>query len=228
METKESFGLIWDQTGVLYKYGRGNVSKSFREVFKRHKIDFHEEIFSEKYRGTSLANQIKMWKEDLGFDMPLSLKQLSEESAEIQYKNIDKEQERDSALIRLLDDLKKRKVPMIVATSSTRGRALKILNILDLSHYFIDVVSCDDVVKHEPATDTIYLASQKMNLPLTHCIVIEDAASGISAAKKAGCKTIGYAVYSEDQYKSLVDAGADKVIRDFKEIDYSVLAGLCL
>lgn len=166
---------------------------------------------------------MKMWKEDFNLDIPLSVAQFSKEAAEYEYTIIDKEKDMDKYLENLLKRLRDKGIPMVVASSSTRFRAKKILDILEISDYFKDVVSCEDVENHEPATDAVILASEILNLKPNQCIVIEDSAHGIKAAKKAGCRTIGYAFYSDEQVESLSKAGADLVITSFKDLDINKL-----
>jgi HAD superfamily hydrolase (TIGR01509 family) len=226
MKDAKKFGIIWDQTGVLYTHGRHNVRRSFKKVFEKYGINAPEEIFSEKYRGTSLANQFSTWKRDFGFEIPLSAEQFSAEAAEFEYGFIDVNEGKDAFLVPLLEGLKAKGVPMIVASSSTKKRAEKILEILDIKKYFLDVVSCEDVERHEPATDAVELAAEKLGLSLEKCIVVEDAASGIRAAKDAGCKAVGYAVYSDEQAENLRRAGADLVVRSFENVDYGVFGKL--
>jgi HAD superfamily hydrolase (TIGR01509 family) len=175
-------------------------------------------MFGEKYVGTSLKNQASMWKEDFDLTIPISLEQFSKEAFEAELDIIDRRKEYDENLIEFLEVMGKRGVPMVVASSSTRERVERILCILGLTKYFRGIVSCEDVKNHEPSTDTLKEASKKLNVDLDRCIVIEDSVSGIIAAKKAGCGTIGYAIYSDEQYNSLVEARADIVIKDFKDL----------
>ena len=225
MESKNKFGVIWDQTGVLYKYGRNNVEKTFRRILKKHSIDIAEKMFSEKYRGTSLVNQIRMWKEDFNIDVPISPEQFSKEAAKEEYSMIDPSKEYDQHLIKLLEELKDHQIPMAVVTSSTKERAENILKILNLKKYFDFIVSAEDA-KNEPSAEAFSIAVKKLGLSPRDCIVIEDAASGIQAAKKAGCKTMGYSIYSNEQYKSLKKINPDLLIKDFKELSYDTLRKL--
>lgn len=225
MENKK-YGIIWDQTGVLYRYGRNNVTQAFTKVLETHGVKSLKDMFREKYKGTSLKNQAKMWKNDLGLEIPIPLDQFSKEAVSVEMDLIDRRKEHDENLIRFLDKMQENNVPMIVASSSTKERAEKILSVLGLKKYFIGVVSCEDVLNHEPSIDTLALASKKLGIPLSQCIVIEDSASGILAAKKAGCLAIGYAIYSEEQYTSLINAGADIVLKNFRELNLSLVERL--
>jgi len=231
MEINKKFGVIWDQTGFLYAQdngdqGRGNVRKTFKKVFANHGVKITDEIFSEKYRGTSLANQMSMWKRDFQLNIPISVQQFSKEAAKIEYGIIDPKKAKDENTMRLLRELKSYNVPMVIATSSTRERALNITKLLGQDEYIQEIISCEDVENHEPSIDTLTLAAKKMGLYLEDCIVIEDAASGIIAAKKAGCKTIGYTVYSEEQYKSLSNSNPDLLVRSFRNMTYKTLRDL--
>jgi len=55
---------------------------------------------------------------------------------------------------------------------------------------FDAVIAGDDVEHKKPAPDIFLLAAEKLGLDPKDCLVIEDAPSGIKAAKAAGCKCL--------------------------------------
>jgi HAD superfamily hydrolase (TIGR01509 family) len=55
---------------------------------------------------------------------------------------------------------------------------------------FDAVVAGEDVEHKKPAPDIFLLAAEKIGLDPKDCLVIEDALSGIKAAKAAGCKCL--------------------------------------
>jgi HAD superfamily hydrolase (TIGR01509 family) len=55
---------------------------------------------------------------------------------------------------------------------------------------FDAVVAGEDVKNKKPAPDIFLLAAKKINADPKDCLVIEDALSGIKAAKAAGCKCL--------------------------------------
>lgn len=90
---------------------------------------------------------------------------------------------------RLLYHLHKHKVPMAVATSSTRSKfELKTSRIKDLFSLFDYIICGDDpdIKEGKPAPD-IFLAAQKKlgNPPSDTCLVFEDATNGVQAALNA-------------------------------------------
>lgn len=107
-----------------------------------------------------------------------------------------------------------------VATSANLEMTYKKFDICRLSRYFEKhhIFSGQDVEKGKPHPDLMLHAAENMKFDPKDCIVIEDAAAGIKAAKSAGMTAIGYVGGSHGQYlgdayiEHLYDAGADKVI----------------
>lgn len=55
---------------------------------------------------------------------------------------------------------------------------------------FDTIVTGDDVERKKPAPDIFLLAAERLALPAENCLVIEDAVSGVAAAKQAGAKCL--------------------------------------
>ncbi len=106
--------------------------------------------------------------------------------------------------------------PRCVASSSTRERLQVSLEATGLAALFGDgVFSADEVENGKPAPDLFLFAAHAMKALPRDCIVIEDSALGIAAARAAGMMAVGFVGASHvsagiaDQ---LVAAGADVVI----------------
>jgi len=56
---------------------------------------------------------------------------------------------------------------------------------------FDAVIVGNDVKHKKPAPDIFLLAAKRIGLDPKHCLVVEDAPSGITAGKAAGCKCLG-------------------------------------
>ncbi|MEO1148937.1 MAG: HAD-IA family hydrolase [Cyanobacteria bacterium J06638_22] len=92
-----------------------------------------------------------------------------------------------------------------IATSGTRRTATFRLQHVGLP-IPDDIVTADDVKRGKPAPDPYLLAISRLDLAVEDCVVIEDAPSGIMAAKAAGARVIGVA--STNQPAVLADADA--------------------
>jgi len=78
------------------------------------------------------------------------------------------------------------KLPMAVATGSSRWLCEEILRRLDLSHLFDAVVAVEDVPNHKPAPDAFLEAARLIRIEPQDCLVYEDTDAGIEAARRAG------------------------------------------
>ena len=72
-----------------------------------------------------------------------------------------------------------------LATSSVGTSARPFLDRHQLTQFFDVVVTGDEVERGKPAPDIYLRAAEELNLPSDECLVIEDALSGIAAAKAA-------------------------------------------
>ena len=84
-------------------------------------------------------------------------------------------------------------------------------------------MSGEEVKKGKPDPEIFLTTANKLNVPPSKCIVIEDAANGVLAAKSAGMKCIGLqnpGSGNQDLSK------ADLVINNFNELDLDSLEKL--
>jgi len=112
-----------------------------------------------------------------------------------------------------LDDLECHRIATAVATSANRFRAGEMLKRFGLTTRFSATVTGNEVVRGKPDPAIFRLAGSRLDLPPTALLVVEDAVSGVKAAKAAGMRCLGIA--GHDRAQMLRDAGADAVIPDF-------------
>jgi beta-phosphoglucomutase len=103
-----------------------------------------------------------------------------------------------------------------IALGSASKNAMTILNRLKLTDCFDAVIDGNKVSKAKPDPEVFLLAAQELGLSPLCCVVFEDAAAGVEAAKRAGMKCVGVGTSSEL-------AEADVVIPGFENIDLSIL-----
>ena len=76
-----------------------------------------------------------------------------------------------------------------VVTSGTRDIATARLTAAGIPTPAV-LVTADDVAKGKPSPDPYLLAAHQLDLPPYDCAVFEDAAAGVTAAQRAGVRTI--------------------------------------
>jgi beta-phosphoglucomutase len=105
-------------------------------------------------------------------------------------------------------------LPLAVATSAGRYKMNINLEILGFSNGTFDaLISGEDICKNKPNPDIFITAAQKLGLDPQDCLVIEDAPSGVKAAKGAGCKCIALlTTFNREDLKE-----ADIILKDLTE-----------
>ena len=78
-----------------------------------------------------------------------------------------------------------------VATSAPRANLDAVLEELGLAGCFQALVSAEDVTAGKPDPQVFLTAAARLGTAPSHCIVVEDAAAGVEAARRAGMRSIG-------------------------------------
>lgn len=78
-----------------------------------------------------------------------------------------------------------------IGSSAPRENVTVMLQALHLSHYFDAITSSEDVRNGKPDPEVFLVAAGKVGVEPSHCIVVEDAAAGVEAARRAGMRCIG-------------------------------------
>jgi HAD superfamily hydrolase (TIGR01509 family) len=102
----------------------------------------------------------------------------------------------DTRLVRFEDaigaarELRKRGVPVAVASSSPRERLQRTLGRAGLLESFDVTVAGDEVSRGKPAPDMFLLAAARLGVDPGSCVVIEDSPPGVQAGRAAGMVTL--------------------------------------
>ena len=90
----------------------------------------------------------------------------------------------------LLDYLKQKKFLIAVATSTRRETVLQHFKNAGITDYF-DQIICGDMVEKSKPNPEIYLkAAAALGIAPQDCIALEDSPNGLTAAYRAGIKTV--------------------------------------
>lgn len=126
-------------------------------------------------------------------------------------------------IMKLLEELRRNTIKIALASSSSVEVINVFISKLGIRHFFQQIISGDFVEKGKPAPDIFIHTAQALQEPAADCVVIEDSANGVKAAKLAGMKCIGFSnANSGDQDLSL----ADMVIDDFEKLNVAIIEKL--
>lgn len=82
------------------------------------------------------------------------------------------------------------RVPLAVASGSSRMVVEKTLQAVGISDWFDEVVTSDDVSEGKPAPEVFLRAASLLDVDPERCLVVEDAPAGVMAAQRAGMQVL--------------------------------------
>jgi HAD superfamily hydrolase (TIGR01509 family) len=87
-----------------------------------------------------------------------------------------------------LEELRRMKLRLAVATSSVSASARPFLERTGIRSFFDIVITGEEVRRGKPHPDIYILVAEKLRMAAEACLVIEDALSGVAAAKEANMR----------------------------------------
>lgn len=102
-----------------------------------------------------------------------------------------------------------------IATSATRSLALARLTAAGIPVPEV-LVTADDIAHGKPSPEPYLRAAQRLGVDPADCLVVEDAPSGLSAARAAGCTTLAVLTTC-----SRSEMSADLVVDDLADLVFT-------
>ncbi len=112
-------------------------------------------------------------------------------------------------VFKVLEKLKEKNIKIAIGSSSKNTPI--ILKRIGLSEYFDAIADGNDIKKSKPDPEVFLLACERLKLSPKECAVVEDAKSGIDAAKSA--KMVGIAISDAFSYEK-----ADYSLKNIEDI----------
>ena len=210
--------FIFDFDGTLVNLVELNV-RGFREVFARFDISFTQEDFMKYISGRGSVDGMRHYLADyeiydydekqLNIDFDSTKKMLIENHFEEVITKL-------PGIVEFLEWSASHGKRAVVATSSLRQYANKVLDHYDMTKYFEKIIDRTDVTHGKPAPDIFNLARRYFGVTESECVIFEDSRFGLQAAKDAGVYTIG--ILNPGWNDKFVYEMADVVIKDYKEL----------
>jgi len=113
----------------------------------------------------------------------------------------------------LVASLRAAQIPLALVSGSNNTIVRFVLAELGFADAFLAVVTSDDPVPGKPSPAPFLLAVERLGVPPTRCVVIEDGRSGMVGARKAGMKVVALAPAGQEEYP------ADLVVHSLEELD---------
>jgi beta-phosphoglucomutase-like phosphatase (HAD superfamily) len=200
-------GIIFDFNGTMFQdsdlhetswikmikhYAQGNISE--KEILKNIHGRTNDEIIS-----TFIANDLSVEKViALGTEKESYYRKLCIQNKQRLVLT--------SGLTEILNKIKKIKIPMTIATATTKENVDFYFEQFQLDQWFDyqHVVYDDGTFPGKPAPDIFVKAADELSVPPDKCLVFEDSYSGIIAASRAGIR-MQIAIDNTGKLKKILD-----------------------
>jgi beta-phosphoglucomutase len=183
--------VIFDLDGVLVSTDEYHY-RSWVKIAAEEGFDFFDHKFNDQFRGVARMECVEILTKASGRDYSPAQKQEIADRKNGYFaeslSSVTPEELLPGALA-MLQELRKRGIKIAVASNSRNAKTIvrqtKIEHLLDV------IVDGYEIEKSKPDPEPFLLAATRIGVAPAHCIVVEDAVTGVEAARRAGMKALG-------------------------------------
>ena len=213
--------VIFDVDGVLCDSYAAHL-RSWLEIARDNGAALSEACFAELFGRTNQDIVRRVW----GPQTPCSEVRRISDLKEEHYRSIVRNSfpAMDGAA-ELIDELVAAGIRIAAGSSGPRQNVELALSGLGRRARFEAVVTDMDVTRGKPDPEVFLRAAEKLDVPAVACLVVEDAADGVRAARAAGMIAVGL-VSAGRRSVDLERAGAALVVESLRDISVRLLRDL--
>ncbi|KAA9325887.1 HAD family phosphatase [Hymenobacter busanensis] len=212
--------VIFDMDGVLV-----DTEPLHHDAFFRHFAELGIPMSAEEYAtflGSSTRNVYQQLKQEFGLVGDVETLMLRKRELFGAAFDADTELDLLPGARELVLDLHRAGVPLQLASSASKETIARVFTRFGLYPYFDNLVSGEDFPRSKPDPAIFLHAAKLAGVAPQHCLVIEDSANGVTAAKAAGMYCIGYrSEHSEGQDLH----HADRIVSHLGQLDAAQIVG---
>lgn len=182
--------VIFDLDGVIVSTDKFHYL-AWKKIADKENIYF-DEIINNRLRGVSRRDSLEIILERAHKEYTEAEKLVLMEEKNNHYRNFLATLNADDILPNVLEVINTLKVKQIkIAIGSSSKNAKFILKQIGLLNTFDAISDGNDITKSKPDPEVFLVAADKLKVTPPKCMVIEDAISGIEAAKNAEMFAVG-------------------------------------
>ncbi len=181
--------VIFDCDGVQVDTETIN-NEVISQLLKEAGLEMSPEEVARRTTGLAYSEMWEMFEDEVPGSLPVDIE---EQQLTLESERFRKELLPMPGAVETVRCLRAAGIPMCVASNGTREKMVVTLEVTGLAGYLGDKFYGVDQVAHgKPAPDIYLLAAQKMGVPPSRCVVIEDSYPGAQAGLAAGMTVLGY------------------------------------
>lgn len=212
---KEIKACLFDLDGVVVDTAKYHYV-AWKELANEMGFDFTEED-NERLKGVSRMASLDILLEIGGVEKTEEEKEKLATKKNTNYVELISKMTKEEVLPGVIDffqDLKSNNIK--IALGSASKNAVTILKRIDMLDYFDAIVDGNSVANAKPDPEVFIKGAEALDTEPAECVVFEDAAAGVEAAKNGGMACVGIGEAS-------ILNKADIVVPGFKNFSYESL-----
>ncbi len=183
--------VLFDLDGVLVSTDEYHY-RSWVRISQEEGFDFFDHAFNDKFRGVARMECVEIITKASGKHYTQQQKQeLADRKNGYFAESLATVTQGDllAGSLAMLTELRDRAIKIAVASNSRN--AVTIIKQVQIGALLDAIVDGYQIVNSKPDPEVFLLAAKRVGVAPEHCLVVEDAVSGIEAAKSAGMKHLG-------------------------------------
>jgi beta-phosphoglucomutase family hydrolase len=203
--------MIFDMDGVISDT-QGIHAKTESELLKSYGIAMHADEITRRYAGVGDEEMFREIFSRAQKEIP-EIKRLVETKWRIMDELVRGNVKEIPGTREFIERLENLGLPLAVGSASRLAFMELVLAELGLRNRFCVIASAEEVEKGKPEPDLFLLVANRLSVEPENCVVIEDAVSGMIAAKRAKMQCIGLVRDQNEQ-----NYPADLIVTDLRKV----------
>jgi beta-phosphoglucomutase len=183
--------VLFDLDGVLVSTDEYHY-RSWKKLADEEGFGFFDHQFNHKFRGVARMECVEILLRAAGRNYSQDQKQEIADRKNRYFVESLSTVTHEALLpgsLTTLQELKRRTIKIAVASNSRNAKT--IIRQVGIGHYIDTIVDGYGIENSKPDPEIFLLAARNIGVPPAECIVVEDAVTGIEAARRAGMKALG-------------------------------------
>jgi|SRR6516225_7539563 beta-phosphoglucomutase len=219
MQSAEVRGIIWDLDGTLV-----DTSELHFHAWTALARELQRPLSRQVFEATFGRRNPEIIRDLFGADLlDKEVSRLGDRKEEFYRNEAKKGMDLLPGARALLQELQDNRFKQAIGSSAPRANVDLIIDLTRTGGYFSAVVSMEDTQKGKPDPQVFRVAAHRLGVRPERCLVIEDAAAGVQAAKAGRMKCIAVRSAGHHSEDSLKRAGADLVVDTLESLSIRVI-----